>query len=34
LTVSGWRPMTKKNGNPYKLCLECERARERKRKNG
>jgi hypothetical protein len=26
--------VTKKNGNTYKLCLECKRARERKRING
>lgn len=34
LAVSGWRLVTKKNGNTYKLCLECERVRERKRENG
>lgn len=34
LTVSDWIPVTKKNGNTYKLCLECKRVRERKRING
>ena len=34
LSVSPWKFRTKKNGKTHRTCLECKRARERKRENG